>query len=66
MNGVQFEIYNLYVDRQRLNSQIDETLRESGISLSESEHLTLHVDGNNRIIVEGIEDEQKEPGSKPF
>ncbi|WP_457983153.1 DUF4885 family protein [Bacillus paralicheniformis] len=59
MNGVQFEIYNLYVDRQRLNSQIDETLRESGISLSESEHLTLHVDGNNRIIVEGIEDEQK-------
>lgn len=35
MNGVQFEIYNLYVDRQRLNSQIDETLRESGISLSE-------------------------------
>ncbi|MCY8370011.1 DUF4885 family protein [Bacillus haynesii] len=59
MNGVQFEIYNLYVDRQRLNSQIDETLRESGISLSESEHLTLHVDGNNRITVEGIEDEQK-------
>ncbi|MCY7778845.1 DUF4885 family protein [Bacillus haynesii] len=59
MNGVQFEIYNLYVDRQRLNSQIDETLRESGISLSESEHLTLHVDGNNWITVEGIEDEQK-------
>ncbi|MCY8019469.1 DUF4885 family protein [Bacillus licheniformis] len=58
MNGVQFEIYNLYVDRQRLNSQIDEALRESGISLSESEHLTLHVDGHNRITVEGMEDEQ--------
>lgn len=59
MNGVQFEIYNLYVDRQRLNSQIEGALRESGISLSESEHLTLHVDGHNRITVEGIEDEQK-------
>nr|MDH3155728.1 hypothetical protein [Bacillus licheniformis] len=23
MNGVQFEIYNLYVDRRRLNSQIE-------------------------------------------
>ncbi|OMI26263.1 DUF4885 domain-containing protein [Bacillus haynesii] len=59
MNGVQFEIYNLYVDRQRLNSQIEGALRENGISLSESEHLTLHVDGHNRITVEGMEDEQK-------
>nr|WP_240486275.1 DUF4885 family protein [Bacillus haynesii] len=59
MNGVQFEIYNLYVDRQRLNSQIEGALRDNGISLSESEHLTLHVDGHNRITVEGMEDEQK-------
>ncbi|MDI5788930.1 hypothetical protein PO124_12470 [Bacillus licheniformis] len=54
------------MDRQRLNSQIEGALRESGISLSESEHLTLHVDGHNRITVEGIEDEQKEPVSKLF
>ncbi|WP_017472130.1 DUF4885 family protein [Amphibacillus jilinensis] len=59
MNGVQFEIYNLYMDRQRLNNQINEALSESGISLSQHENLTLHVDGNNSIRVEGIEDEQK-------
>ncbi|UJW58999.1 DUF4885 family protein [Bacillus sp. A116_S68] len=59
MNGVQFEIYNLYMDRQRLNSQIDEVLRGSGLSLSQQEDLTLHVDGNNHITVEGIQDEQK-------
>lgn len=59
MNGVQFEIYNLYMDRQRLNNQIDKVLSESGISLSKHENLTLHVDENNRITVEGIDDEQK-------
>ncbi|UTR15943.1 DUF4885 domain-containing protein [Salipaludibacillus sp. LMS25] len=59
MNGVQFEIYNLYMDRQLLNNQIAEALNENGIFLSNRENLTLHVDGNNRIAVEGIADEQK-------
>ena len=58
MNGVQFEIYNLYLDRQRLNSQIEQTLSEHGIPRNEQENLTFRVAGDNRITVEGASDAQ--------
>ncbi|MDI3410247.1 hypothetical protein QKW52_06925 [Bacillus sonorensis] len=60
MNGVQFEIYHLYVNRQRLNSRIEKALRENGITLAENESMQIHVDGKNHITVEGTFDDQKE------
>ncbi|MCF7619999.1 DUF4885 domain-containing protein [Bacillus sonorensis] len=59
MNGVQFEIYHLYVNRQRLNSRIEKALRENGITLAENESIQIHVDGKNHITVEGTFDDQK-------
>ncbi|MFO6497150.1 MULTISPECIES: DUF4885 domain-containing protein [Bacillus] len=59
MNGAQFAIYSLYVDRQRLSSTIEETLSENGITLAENESIQIHIDEKNNITVEGTLDDQK-------
>ncbi|MGR3205139.1 DUF4885 domain-containing protein [Bacillus glycinifermentans] len=59
MNGAQSAIYDLYVDRQRLSSTIEETLSKNGITLAENENIQIHVDGKNHITVEGTFDDQK-------